>query len=116
MPKAITPKDSDEVYEAMKEYCSKKQFQVPNATLRFWAEDCFLYFESRGWKGISYWPAVAMRWCLTNIKKLPKKDISPTKKKPMGKSIRDIILERERVKNGEELPEPDLHGDSYGDR
>lgn len=95
------PSSSEEVYEVMAEYCSKKQFQVSNATLRFWAEDCFLWYESRGWKGIQYWPAVAMRWCLTNVKKLPKKDISKgikdisLTKKPKGKTIRDMILEKE---------------------
>jgi len=87
------PNNSDEVYQTMKDYCSTKQFSVSNATLRYWAEDCFLWYEARGWKGITYWPAVAMRWCLNNVKKLPAK--SPSKPKPKGKTIRDKILEEQ---------------------
>jgi len=82
------PKSSEEVYQTMKDYCSTKQYNFSEKFLRFMAEDCYLFFESREWNQCKYWPALAMRWVLRNIdKQLPVNKKSPTK------TIRDTLLE-----------------------
>lgn len=88
------PQNSDEVYSEMKRYSEKKKFNFSDYKLRFMAEDCFLFFEARQWSGVKYWPAVAMRWVLTNTdKQTPKKQQS--KKDSNIKTLRDKILEQE---------------------
>ena len=66
MPKPNKPQSDTDVLEVMQKYCQDKGYNFSNAQLDFMAQSCFLYFESRGWKTISYWPAVAKRWCLNN--------------------------------------------------
>jgi len=85
------PDSSDDVLRVMKEYASKRGFQYTDTELEIIAEDCFLYFQSRGWKSgskvIAYWPAVAMRWLLNNAKrdrKLPLKRGPNLRKRLMG--------------------------------
>lgn len=91
MPKS-KPNSDTEVLEVMREYCRKKGYNFSNAQLDFMAQSCFLYFESKGWKSISYWPAVCMRWVLNNLDKQSK---PAYKSRPKGKSVHDIILEQE---------------------
>jgi len=60
------------------------------------AQNCYLYFESRGWSGIKYWPAVAMRWVLTNLDKQIKKKWEVSSHHHQEKrSVRDKVMERE---------------------
>ena len=89
MPKPSKPQSDEEVFLVMQEYCRKKKYTFSNNQLDFMAQSCYLYFESRGWKTISYWPAVAKRWVLNNLDKQCK-----IKPKSQGKSIRDTILEQ----------------------
>ena len=92
MTNANKPQSDDEVLEVMKSYSTDKGYTFSNAQLDYFAQSCYLYFESKGWKGISYWPAVAMRWVLNNLDKQSKPSY---KLRPQGKSVRDIILEQE---------------------
>ena len=97
------PNSEEAVFIIMQEYSTKKGYSFSDTQLRFMAENCYLYFESRGWGGIKYWPAVAMKWCLNekgsyakrNEGKYDKKTITYKKPKPHGQSIRDRILEDE---------------------
>jgi len=92
MAKINKPQSDAEVFEIMKDYCQKKGYKFSNTQLDFMAQSCYLYFESRGWKGITYWPAVCMRWVLNNLDKQHR--VKPNHK-PKGKSVRDIVMEQE---------------------
>lgn len=98
------PKDYNEVKEVMLKYCKEKQFNFTDKEIDFMAENCYLTFESKEWKGISFWPAIAKRWVLNNK---PKKSqtqgwfnvihSSDKSNKPKsGKTVRDIILEQKK--------------------
>ena len=97
------PNSEEDVFRVMQEYSKKKGYSFSDNQLRFMAENCYLYFESRGWGGIKYWPAVAMKWILNergsyakrNEGKFNKQSTSYNKPKPNGPSIRDKILEQE---------------------
>ena len=93
MPRNNKPSSDQEVLEVMQEYCQKKGYKFSAIQLDFMSQDCFLYFESRGWKGITYWPAVCMRWVLTNLDKQTKPNYKPKQSK--GKTVRKAILEQE---------------------
>ena len=95
MPKPSKPNSEEDVFLIMQEYSQKKGYSFSDHQLRFMAENCYLYFESRGWGGIKYWPAVAMKWILNERGKFNKQSISYNKPKPNGPSIRDKILEQE---------------------
>lgn len=85
------PKNSDELYAEMKRYSEKKGYKFSDYKLHFMAEDCFLFFEARQWNGVKFWPAVAYRWVLNNLK-------DQIKDKPKSnniKTLRDKILEQE---------------------
>jgi len=94
MPKPNKPNSDTEVLEVMKQYCHDKRYTFSNTQLDYMAQSCYLYFESKGWKGISYWPAVCMRWVLNNLNKQYKQSYKP-KPKPQGKSVRDKIMEQD---------------------
>lgn len=97
MPSKSKPKDYDEVFNVMKEYCQKKNFKFTDYQLKVMAEDCFLLYESKEWSGTKYWPPLAMRWVLNNISKLSsytKEPTAPPQKK--GRTVRDIILEKDK--------------------
>ena len=89
MGKQILPKDEDEVYEVMKEYCEKKNFTISKPTLKYWAESCYLFYSAKGWAGVKYWPAVVMKWVLTNVHNMK---ISPPLKKEIGDSVRERVM------------------------
>lgn len=103
MPKINKPESEEEVFSVMKEYCQKKGYSFSDTQLRFFAENCYLLYESKGWKGITYWPPLAMKWVLNEAKptsyakrgKFNKKVVSYKKSKPQGKSVRDKIMEQE---------------------
>lgn len=84
------PKNSDEVFEVMQKYSESKGYNISDSDLRFMAENMFLTFEGKRWKGISYWPPLAMRWVLTNKTKYARFVVT---KPRQGKSVRDKILE-----------------------
>ncbi len=90
MPKPSKPQSDTEVLEVMQKYCQDKGYTFSNTQLDYLAQSCFLYFESKGWKTISYWPAVCMRWVLNNLDKQYKGT-----HKPKGQSVRDKILRKE---------------------
>ena len=94
--KSNRPKSVDEVFSVMKDYCQKKKYLFSDVQLRFLAENCFLYFESRGWANIKYWPAVAMKWCLNNLHKQSKQNYNKRSDKiNKGKTVRQQILEEQ---------------------
>jgi len=93
MAKVNKPQSEEDVFEVMKEYSKKKGYSFSNTQLDYMAQNCYLYFESKGWKGIAYWPAVAMRWVLNNLDKQYKVSHKP---KFQGKSVKDKIIEMER--------------------
>lgn len=93
MAKVNKPESDVEVFEVMKDYCRKKGYTFSNTQLDYMAQSCFLYFESRGWVSIKYWPAVAMKWVLNNLDKQYKGTYKPKPQK--GKSVRNKIMERE---------------------
>lgn len=91
--KVSKPNNIDEVYDVMKDYCSKKNFSLSDSKIKYMAEDAFLLHESRGWAGSKYWPAVIMRYVLNYVSKWG--TVTPTTKqqKSKGKTARDRILE-----------------------
>ena len=94
--KSNRPKSVDEVFSVMKDYCQKKKYLFSDVQLRFLAENCFLYFESRGWANIKYWPSLAMRWILNEKGKFNKQTTNYNKPKAdKSKSVRDKIMEQE---------------------
>lgn len=104
MPKPYKPNSDTEVLEVMQKYCIDKGYNFSDTQLDYMAQSCYLYFESKGWKGVTYWPAVCMRWVLNNLRR-SYETREPGKQhrvkhnyKPKGKSVRDIIMGQE---NGE---------------
>ena len=95
MPKNSKPNSEEEVFEVMKDYSEKKGFSFTDSKLRYLAENCYLYFESRCWEGVKYWPPLAMKWVLNEKGKFNKKVSTYKKPKPQGKSVRDKIMEQE---------------------
>lgn len=89
------PDSEEEVFEVMKGYSQKKGYSFSDTQLRFFAENCYLLYESKNWCGTKYWPPLAMKWILNEKGKFNKKMVSCNKPKPQGKSIRDTILEQE---------------------
>jgi len=93
------PNNSNQVFETMKSYCKEKSFNFTDRELEYMAEDCYLLFESRGWKGITFWPAVVKRWVLNNISKrspYTKGTSVPVKKPPVnGQTVRDRVLKQQ---------------------
>ena len=106
MVKVSKPESDTEVFEVMKKYCRDKGYTFGDGQLKYMAESCYLLFESRGWKGVTYWPAVAMKWVLTNVnsQQKGKYDVRGTesykgKTERKGKSIREKIMEQENDKH-----------------
>lgn len=96
MAKISKPQSDNEVFDVMQQYVKDKGFCFTVSKIKYLAEDCFLHFESKGWVGIAYWPAVAKRWVLNNLTKFGTQPVKPYKpKQPKGKSVRDTILESE---------------------
>ena len=104
MSKLSKPNSEEEVFVVMKDYSEKKGYSLTDTQLDYMAQSCFLLFESRGWVGIKYWPAVAMKWVLTNVYEQRnhrgRYDVRGTKSyegemKPRGKSVREKIMEQE---------------------
>lgn len=93
MAKVSKPESDKDVFREMKKYCQKKGYNFSDAQLDFFAQSCFLYFESKGWKSVSYWPAVCMRWVLNNLDKQTKFNYKA--KQSRGKSVRQKIMEQE---------------------
>ena len=77
----------------MKAYCQKKNFYFSEEHLRFLAEECYLFYESKKWKDTAYWPPLVMRWVLTH-RFHKTKDKPKPQQQSKGKSVRDIILEQ----------------------
>ena len=109
MVKVNKPQSDTEVFEVMKSYCQDKGYIFSDARLKFLAESCYLLYESRGWCGIKYWPAVAMKWVLTNVnsQQKGKYDVRGTesykgKMERKGKSVHDKIMERENTEQENE--------------
>lgn len=103
MSKTNKPNSEKEVFEVMREYSKKKGYSFSDTQLRFYAENCFLLYESKGWCNVKYWPALAMKWVLNEarpksyaeIGKFNKGTTSYKKPKLQGKSIRQKIMESE---------------------
>ena len=85
----------------MKEYSKSKGYNIADSDLKFMAENMFLTFEAKKWKGISYWPPLAMRWILNNKPKFVRNKSVITKPNvSKGESVRSRIL-RQQEKNRE---------------
>lgn len=95
MAKKHIPNSVDDVFEVMKQYSEKKGFSFTDSKLRYLAENCYLYFESRGWEGIKYWPPLAMKWVLNERRGFSKETTGYKKPTTKGKSVRDKIMEQE---------------------
>ena len=95
MPKS-KPNSEEDVFNVMKEYSKKKGYSFSDTQLRFTAENCYLFYESRGWCGVTYWPPLAMKWCLNNLCKQPKQSYNKSNNKEnKGKTVRQRILEEQ---------------------
>lgn len=95
MSKWNRPNDDCEVSQVIKDYIASKGWYVNSRDLTYLAEDCLLFWESRGWAGVKYWPAVVKRWVLTEQRR--KNSLIKTKSpayKPKGNTVRDKILKR----------------------
>lgn len=92
--KISRPNTEAEVFEVMKKYCTKKEYFFSQAKLKYFAEQCFLTHESRGWAGCKYWPPLAMKWVQNAVTKFGDNvDRKPVIKE--GKSIKEKIMEKE---------------------
>lgn len=98
MAKVNRPESADEIFVVMKEYSQKKGYSFSDTQLRFFAENCYLLYESKSWCGVKYWPPLAMKWILNERGKFNKKIPSYNKPKPSGQSVRDKILGQENDK------------------
>jgi len=98
MAKVDKPNSDIEVLEIMQEYCKKKGYSFSDTQLYYMAQSCFFCYESKGWKGIYYWPPLAMRWILNNLDKQCKNTYKP-KPRLKSKSVRQKILEQENDKH-----------------
>ena len=90
------PNSDTEVLEVMQKYCQDKGYTFSNTQLDFMAQSCFFCYESKGWKGTTYWPPLAKRWVLNNLDKQYKQSYKPKQRE--GQSVRDKILEQENDK------------------
>lgn len=96
MPKLSKPNSEEEVFSVMKDYCQKKGYSFSDTQLRFFAENCYLLYESKSWYGVKYWPPLAMKWCLNNLHKQFKQSYSKNNNKEIrGKTVRQRILEEQ---------------------
>lgn len=95
MVKISKPNSEEEVFSVMKDYSQKKGYSFSDTQLRFMAENCYLLYESKGWKGCTYWPPLAMKWILNEKGKFNKKVVSYKKPTTKGRSVRDKIMEQE---------------------
>jgi len=96
MPKWNKPLTDSDVRKAMQDYISDKNWYISDANLDYISEDCFLFWEGKGWAGVKYWPAVVKRWVLTEKNRKPSRiNTKRFTNKPKGKSVRDLILEQE---------------------
>ena len=102
MAKVNKPQSEEEVFDVMKSYCQDKGYTFGDGQLKYMAESCYLLYESRGWCGIKYWPAVAMKWVLTNVNSQQKGNYGVRgmesykgKMERKGKSVREKIMECE---------------------
>ena len=94
------PKDYKEVKAVMRVYCTAKGYDVSNQVLSFWAENCFLFYAARGWDGYKYWPALAMRWVLTEWNKTIYTKPKPKESKTvLNNTIRQRILRNLGIKD-----------------
>lgn len=89
------PNFEEDVFLVMQEYSKKKGYSFSDTQLRFFAENCYLLYESKGWCGTKYWPPLAMKWILNEKGKFNKNSVSYSKPKPSGQSVRDKILGQE---------------------
>jgi len=96
MAKVSRPQSSDDVKQIMKEYISKKKFTFSEMTIEYMAEACFLHFSSKDWAGVSYWPAVAMKWVLNNATKFGCQPMRVEEKPKQGETLRDKILKEQQ--------------------
>lgn len=89
------PNSEEEVLEVMKAYNKKKGFNITDEQLSLISEDCFLFYESKGWQNTKYWPPLVMRWLLNNHNKFkPQYKESKPMTNYKGKTIREILLEK----------------------
>lgn len=92
---ANKPDNADEILEVMKEYNIKRGFNLSESCLSYLAEDMFLHFEGKGWVGVKYYPAIAMKWILNHVTKFGTKikQIDKPKQEPkQGPSVREQLL------------------------
>ncbi len=88
------PQSDSEVLAVMQSYCVDKGYTFSKTQLDYMSQSCYLCYESKGWKGITYWPPLAMRWVLNNLDK-QYKGTYKSQSKPRGQSVRDKIMEQE---------------------
>lgn len=90
------PDNSEDVFLVMKSYSETKGLVFSDTELRIMAEKCYLTFESKGWSGCKYWPPLAMRWVLSNGTNVKVSKAFQKTKSKRDKTVREIILEREK--------------------
>lgn len=98
MHKPSKPQSEEEVFAVMKDYSEKKGYLFTDIQLRFMAENCYLLYESKEWCSVRYWPPLAMKWVLNERGKFNKSVSTYKKPKPLGRSVRDKIMEQENDK------------------
>lgn len=68
-----TPENWRGVLKVMNEYCNDKGYDIAQTDLELMAEACFEHYQGVGWKSgrqpISYWPAVARKWLIQELRK-----------------------------------------------
>ena len=90
------PDDSHMVLTVMRKYVSEKGWYYSDTDMELLAEACFLHFDSLGWKSIKFWPSVAKRWIVNDMRFSKKKQ--PNISKPIKNVEQDNITLKDRIK------------------
>ena len=92
MSKYTKAESTEDVLNVMQTYNNEKDFNFSDPELEYHSENCYLFFESRRWSGVKYWPAVVKRWLLNESKKQRYKKPKSQKGKP---TARQRIIDNE---------------------
>ena len=83
MTKFTPPESWREVLKVMEAYCLDKRFDIRKVDLELISESFFQYYEGIGWmsgrQAIRFWPAVAKRWLLQEVRRGIKPAVLPIK-------------------------------------
>ena len=112
MTKTPPPESWRMVLTVMEKYCLDKRFDIRKCDLDLIAESCFQHYEGIGWMSgkqpVRFWPAVAKKWLLQEVRRGIKPAVVPIKSETVDRieasrqhrdKLRDQI--RKHTNNGD---------------